>query len=132
MKRKLFIPLIALVILAGGCSKEPVFTQKATSTELVVPSDFNWRTSSDITVNVTGLPLSNDFFSTLVISGNDGTKYFKSNYNMRENLVFDLIIPATVTELNLTCGKRELKATIVDGVAAFSFVQKDDTSDIVN
>lgn len=130
MKNSLLLILVSLALLAGGCTKEINPIQKEKSTDLVVPADFSWKTSSKVTVNITGLPLAKDFFSTLSINSADGSKFFTGNFNMKENLVLDLVVPVSVSELILTYGKRTIKASVVNGIADFSFVQKDDQSDL--
>lgn len=118
------------MLMVGSCTKETPLIQKAKSTDLVVPADFNWKTVVDLKVNVTGLPLSKDFFSTMTITSAEGKTFFAGNYNLKENLVLDLIVPTTISELTLTCGKRIIKSAVVDGVIDFSFIQKDDQSDL--
>ena len=131
--RKIFLILSgALMMLAGACTKDAPYVQKEKSTDLVVPGDFKWKTTDDLTVNITGLPLSVDFFTMLTISGQDGSTYFSGYYNMKENLSMKLVVPSTVTELILTCGKRTLKQAVENGVANFTFFQADSKSDLVN
>jgi hypothetical protein len=130
MKKFVIILTGALMLLAGSCTKETAFIQKLKSTDLVIPADFNWKTVVDLKVNVTGLPLSKDFFSTMTITSAEGKTFFAGNYNLKENLILDLIVPATISELTLTCGKRIIKSAVVDGVIDFSFIQKDDQSDL--
>jgi|GEM_PF-3523953 len=123
MKRLIFHSAFVILVLLASCTPEiPVPTQKEKSTDLLVPSDFNWKTTQVIKVTVAGLSLPADFFSTLRIIDPEGNVLYTCNYNLRENLNFNLTVPGSVKELQLTYGKRTLKASIVNGSAGFSFM----------
>jgi hypothetical protein len=75
-----------------------------------------------VKVTVTGLSLPEDFYSTLRMYDPEGNLLYTCNYNLRENLSFNLTVPGTTTELSLNYGRKTLKSAITNGTAGFSFM----------
>jgi hypothetical protein len=130
MKVKGYLVLVVMIMATWACSKEVELSTKQKTSDLVVPGDFEWRTSQDLKVTITGLAVPKDFFSTLKIIDPSGKVIFSVNYSIRQNLVLSLTVPMTVNELTLTYGSRTLRETVQDGRLDFSFWQKDDKSDL--
>ncbi len=130
MKFRYFCCLTAAAIIVLSCDRiiDPV--QKEKSTDLVVPHDFDWKTSRDVQVTVTGIPVARDFLSALAITDPDGKQIFSASYSLRDTLSISLNVPVAINELTLTYGSRTIKGKVEDGKVLFSFLQKDDTSDI--
>lgn len=119
-----------LLLAATACNREIDPTQKLKSTDLVVAGDFDWKTSQDLKVTVAGLPVPDDYVSTLKISDPAGNVVFTSSYNLRDNLEFSLMVPSNVLELTLTFGSRTIKSSIDAGKVDFTFAQKDNQADL--
>jgi hypothetical protein len=130
MKAKVMLLLAVIIMAAWSCQKEIDLSQKQKSTDLVVPGDFDWKTSQDLSVTVTGLPAQSNYISTLKIIDNDGYVYYTANYNLRENLALHLFVPVEVKDFILTYGSRTLRCTAQNGRLDFNFWQDDDKSDL--
>jgi hypothetical protein len=123
MNRLIILTASAILFVMASCDPVvPVPTQKEKSTDLVVPAGFNWKTTQVVKVTVTGLSLPADFFSTLRMYDPEGNLLYTCNYNLRENLSFNLTVPGTTTELSLNYGRKTLKSAITNGTAGFSFM----------
>jgi hypothetical protein len=123
MKRLFLLPFVVMLLAIVAC--DPVIpdpVQKEKSTDLVIPPGFDWKTTQLVKVTVNGLSLPADFYSTLRIYDLEGNVLYTCNYNLRENISFDLTAPRTVNELNLVYGKRTIKSSIGNGAAVFSFM----------
>ena len=125
MKKIVILISAALLLTTVSCDKEIIPVTKAKSTDLVVPAEFSWKTSQDIDIQVKGLALPVDFYSTLQILDKEGTRLYAANYNLRSNLAFKLTVPATVEELVLKMGKRTLNAKVTNGKVTFDFFQNE-------
>jgi len=130
MKAKVMLFLAAIILVAWSCQKDIDLSQKQKSTDLLVPGDFDWKTSQDLSVTVTGLPAPNNFISTLKIIDIDGNVYFTASYNLRENLALHLVVPVDVQDFILTYGSRTIRRTAQNERLDFSFWQNDDKSDL--
>jgi hypothetical protein len=130
MKSNILLLLMTLILVAGACTRDPESYTKQKSTDLVIPGDFDWKTSRDVQVNIDGLDLPVEFYSTLKIADPEGQTLFTANYNLQSDLSFTLTVPATLDSIILTYGSRTMKGAIEKGKVDFTFLQKDDKSDL--
>jgi hypothetical protein len=100
----------------------PVSTQPTNLNEIQVEQEFNWSTSKDVEIHITGLPTIQPVYSTLNISLNDGSSLYQGFHSMSENLVIRVNIPTEVSDLNLQFGKITYNLTIETNRANFSFI----------
>jgi hypothetical protein len=89
--------------------------------ELMVPSNFKWRTSQTVTVDIIGRTTTTPTSSTLLISGKI-VRYYAGFHLMSQNQKLILVMPSSETELTLKFGASEQKATIKNGVASFTIL----------
>jgi hypothetical protein len=87
-----------------------------------VPDSFNWSTSKNVEVSITGLPTVVPIKNTLTITLPDGSKLYNAYHDMSANLKLTLVIPATVTQLKLKFGTYDETLNITNNKAAFSFI----------
>ncbi|HBG24658.1 MAG: hypothetical protein A2X17_03500 [Bacteroidetes bacterium GWF2_41_61] len=87
-----------------------------------VPDSFNWSTSKNVEVSITGLPTVVPIKNTLTITLPDGSKLYNAYHDMSVNLKLTLVVPATVTQLKLKFGTYDETLNIANNKAAFSFI----------
>ena len=114
--KKIALFLILIMILFTSCRKDfnvvPDITPKNTK-DLVVNSNFDWKTSKEITLNVIGMKDVNPQISnTLYVeSSNGGTVYYKDLLFMNKDYTLKFAIPSTETKVILVYGS---KTKIID------------------
>ena len=89
--------------------------------ELVAPSDFLWKTSKTVTVNITGLKTVVPIQSTLSVGSASGVLY-KGLHLMSDNRTLTVEMPATEKVLTLKFGSVVLVSPVENNKASFSFV----------
>lgn len=99
----------------------PNSTNAKSMNELMVPSNFKWRTSQTVTVDIIGRTTATPTSSTLLISGKS-VRYYAGFHLMSQNQKLILVMPSSETELTLKFGASEQKATIKNGVASFTIL----------
>ncbi len=87
-----------------------------------VPDNFNWSTSKNVEISITGLPTVVPVKNTLTITLPDGSKLYNVYHDMSANLKLKLVVPSTVTQLKLMFGAYNETLNIVNNKADFSFI----------
>ena len=87
-----------------------------------VPDNFNWSTSKNVEISITGLPTVVPVKNTLTITLPDGSKLYNVYHDMSANLKLKLVVPSTVTQLKLVFGAYNEILNIVNNKADFSFI----------
>ncbi len=129
MKEKtspLILLLILLISIVSGCvSSDPVTSGtgdvKTDLNATIAPPSFDWKTSQSVTVQIIGLPTIEPVRKTLKLYGSSGS-YYSALYLMSDTSKIVIETPATEKELNLRFGALDLKSTVTNGVAHFTFV----------
>jgi len=102
--------LFALLLMDGtGCRKELTITVPApvveNPLELTVSNNFDWKTTRDITLEVTGITVPVSIRNTLWVKSTDEEKvYLKNPLFMDQNYTLKFTIPAYETEVMITYG----------------------------
>ncbi len=105
MKSLKLIALISFVIVvAASCKKDNTVVEPTTPTmnDLVVPADFDWKTTQTLTVNIT-LPTEGEI-QPLIITNRDGSvRYFRGYPENGSRTINTLItVPSYLNELRLS------------------------------
>jgi LruC domain-containing protein len=126
-KVKLLGFLIVFTFIAVSCNKynDPVPEDKVISSvnDLVVPTDFNWKTTQTITVSVQ-LPESGDI-QPLIITSRDGSKRYFRGYpeDGSRTVNTKITVPTYLNELKLTYNgaKGPNMVFVSSGVLSYNF-----------
>lgn len=103
---KLISLLLIISLFAANCNKgiDPVEEEDPIESvnDLIVPPDFNWKTTQTVSINV-NLPINGEL-QPLIITNRDGTKKYFRGYseNGSRTIKTQITIPAYVLELKLT------------------------------
>ncbi len=78
MKRILFILLIPAIALLSSCNKRSIVEPEngGTMNDLVVPADFNWKTTQTLDILVT-LPSTGDIHPLIITNRDGSVRYFR-------------------------------------------------------
>jgi len=90
--------------------------------EISVPGNFNWSTSMNVEVSITGLPTVIEIKNTLKITLTDGTTLYSALHKMSENIKISLTVPNETSSLIIIYGATQQNIPIVDKKAEFSFI----------
>jgi len=115
--KKIFLPLATFVILLASCKKEvaePDLIDPTAPTELKANATFNWQTTRNITVTVTGTPVSTNIQRKFSVQLDNGSVVYAANHNMNDSFVFTLSLPAHATKLIYIYGSIS-KEVVVSG-----------------
>jgi len=112
MNKNILFLAIASTLILVSCKKNlqespPPTAPKATKvSQLKASESFNWKTSKNLSLNVSGLNTLTPISRTLVVSSMDGKEvYYQSIQLMSLTTALPLIVPATTTEVKVTFGK---------------------------
>lgn len=105
--RKLIFMITILGVFLMSCKKDVTINPEPTKTtkELVVNSNFDWRTTKDITLYVTGMKDVNPLISnTLYVKSSNGDVIYKDLLYMSKDYVIYFSVPTTDTFVTVECG----------------------------
>ena len=101
--KKTALLLIVIVFSLTACQKnweqieENQSNEISSMSDLVVSSDFNWKTTKDVLVNLTGL----DMNEVIYIKSLDGDIYHKALVNSGDSYSTKITIPTYASEVNM-------------------------------
>ena len=138
MKTKDLIKLITLILIVtvfSSCKKyEGLSTvtnnngnnivQTETKTLIAAPN-FNWRTSNDVILNVTGAKeVGSSVINTLYIKSSVGDfVYFKDRIKMNTDYQLKLNVPSTETKITMVYGNITKTLNLVSDTLTVSYLQ---------
>ena len=124
MKKLLF--LILLVISLTSCQKnfDTVPDKPKTTRDLVVNPTFDWKTSKEITLNVTGMKgINPEISNTLYVKSSVGdTVYFKDLLIMSNNYTLKFSVPSTETKVILIYGSKTTTIDLLSNTITFDYI----------
>ena len=131
MKRAYTVPLpialfALLLVFAGGCKKELTIADPPPGAdnplELEVSNTFDWKTTRNITLEVTGLTIPVNIRNTLQVKSiNEERVYLKNQLFMNRDYTLKFTIPAYDTAVLITFGSIRTTVNVTPDVIYFSF-----------
>lgn len=123
---KNIIILILLVITIISCKKmevTPSINQKSTK-DLVVPPTFDWKTSKEITLMISGLKEVDSIISnTIYIKSSIGdTVYYKDVIRMNGDYTIKFAVPSIETKVVLVYGSKTKIIDLISNEITFNFI----------
>jgi hypothetical protein len=105
--------------------------QLATPVEgLQASSNFDWKTSREVEVTVTGLSIDLGVKRRLSLLSEDGTVFYSGTHSMSEDFVMGFELPNHVHQITMRYGNVDLKEEIAGSKVSFGFSVSNDNSDI--
>jgi hypothetical protein len=105
-----YIAIGTLLFAINACTKPAAETPQPSEpqgfSKLEVASNFDWKNSKTVTINVTGLPTNEPIRSTLTMSRHSGGNedFYAGSHLMSENVSVTLRIPAAQDSLIVRFG----------------------------
>ena len=127
MKNILLITSLVALTLIASCKRDTNITSPGNPTAPVTINDlkpsesFDWKTTNDITLNVTGLATQVVIKRPLVVKGMDGTEYFSIYHKMSDNLNIKITLPAHITKVKVEYGAIVKEKDVLGNTISFNF-----------
>ena len=115
----------ALLAISTSCRKEPLPVAEATSPtkNLSAASDFNWKTTKEITLSVIGMKDVNpSIANTLNVNSVNGVNFYKCLLSMSQDYTFKFEVPATESSLILVYGSKTQTVAITSSSITFDYI----------
>ena len=117
-------------LVLGSCTKDLVEVQPNPNvqefSDIRTSSTFNWNTTQDVTLLVTGMATPNKVSKTLKVMSVDSTVVFFSKLQpITDNLVVTFPLPTTVTRVKVVYGVISKDTTIVNKIIRFNYITVD-------
>ena len=114
------------LVFSDGCRKKLTIVDPTplpdNPLELVVSNTFKWKTTRNITLEVTGLTLPVNIRNTLQVkSTNEEKVYLKNQLFMNRNYTLKFTIPAYETEVLITYGSIRTTVDVTPDVIYFNY-----------
>jgi hypothetical protein len=107
-KLSVMLTAIVLVFTFNGCHKDEVSSSPETAKsifDLKVSPSFDWKTTQDLELKVTGLRLPVTIKNTIYVRSQDGRiTYYNDLLEMHKDYTINLSIPAYVNQLVISYG----------------------------
>lgn len=124
--KKIFLLLILIVTFLSSCNKIDNVTPdtyKSSTKDLIVQSNFNWKTSKEITLDVIGLKEVNPTISnTLYIKSSIGDTIYKDLLIMNTDYIIKFVVPSTETKVVLIYGSKTKTIDLLSNVISFDYI----------
>lgn len=123
---KKIISILLFLVIFTSCKKDNSIIPEIpkTTKDLVVSSDFDWKTSKDITLNILGLKdVSSSIINTLYVKSSDNTViYYKDQFIMKNDYVISFSTPKTETKINLIYGSKKKTIDLISNIVVFDYI----------
>jgi hypothetical protein len=118
MRRITLIILFGTMLAATSCKKNAddiIAPEVPASNELKASANFNWKTYRNVSVSVTGTPVTGTVTGKFVIELENGQKVYEALHDMKQNYNFTLQLPAHTGKLIYKFGTSLTKEVSVTG-----------------
>jgi len=115
--------MIVTSALLFSCDKNSTTPDtKKSTTDLVVPSSFDWKTSKNIEMYIVGESGVNNILNTFYIkSANGDTIYYNDVLNMNIDYTIKINVPTTETMLVIVYGAIEKELDLTSNTITFNY-----------
>ncbi|MDL5045143.1 hypothetical protein QQ054_03685 [Oscillatoria amoena NRMC-F 0135] len=125
MKKLLFLSLTVLLGMVSSCKKDSnnAAPAKSASTinELNPSAAFDWSTTQQVTLDVTGQPVPVEIKHLLKVKDQNGVLLFSIYHKMSNNLNIKFDMPADVKKVTIEYGKITKSIDVVAKTIKFKF-----------
>jgi len=121
----LYLLLLLIAVAISSCRKEelPSPENPVRTKDLKVNPTFDWKTSKDITLNVTGLKEINpETGNTLYIKSSKGETIYRDFLKMNTNYIIKFTVPSTETGVILVYGSITKSIALISGTITFNYI----------
>lgn len=119
MKKAVLISMAVVSLILGSCTKEIDYIKGDVNTpvdEMVVSANFDWKTSKDVVLNLTG------YTNGLVrVESTTGVVYQTAGLLKYQPYTMKLTVPAREGSVNLVFGGKSVKVSIGSGEVTYRF-----------
>ena len=118
--------MMFLVFFLSSCNKDlPPSPENpdGKTAELTVTSDFDWKTSREITISVVGMKGVNpQVKNTLYVNSPAGSTYYKDLLFMNKDYSFKVTVPSTENSIVFKYGTKIKTVAISSDVVIFDYI----------
>lgn len=121
MKKLLYI---AILLIFVSCQKEYNIEQPHEILNLNVSSNFDWKTSKEISLNVIGIKEIDTTISNIlyVKSSVGDTVYYKDFLKMSKDYDIKFVVPSTETKVILVYGSKTKMIELQENKISFDYI----------
>ncbi len=123
MKRIIFLLFTGLFFVSQSCYKIDEIQPQVDSNNLnnnEFPESFNWSTSENVIVEISGLTGLPDIKQVLVVESPDGHVYLNQLIYINKDFRGEIRIPVVENEVVVKCGKLRFNIPVSDGIVRCS------------
>ena len=117
--------LIIIIIISQSCQKvqNPPPSSPDNTQNLKVSSTFDWKTSKDVVLSVTGMKeVNSNVGNTMYIKTLAGTVIFKDYLKMNRDYSIKFTVPSTGTSVTITYGTISKTLALTSGTISFNYI----------
>lgn len=123
MKKNVLLLITAIMLIASSCHKiddiQPVI-EPTDVKENTYPAAFDWSTTREVAIEITGLTALPDIRQVLTIQSPGGNVYLKQLILINQDFVAAITIPSTESEVMMQCGNIHSTIPVTEGKVNFS------------
>jgi len=122
MKKIMILILIITSTLLFSCKKDKINPDVPKSTtDLIVNSEFDWRTSKNIELSIIGEKDVNVLNTIYIKSVNGDTTYYKNIIEMDTDYVITFVVPTIETKIIIRYGTIEKTLDLTSNTLTFNY-----------
>lgn len=123
MKKIILLFLMIGIFISCKKTDDVIPENPKTTKDLVVNSNFDWKTSKDITLNVIGMKGVNPYIcNTLYVKSPNGVIYYKDQLVMMNDYTIIFNIPQTEKNVILVYGSKQKTIDLVGNNITFDYI----------
>jgi len=114
---------MAGLVISISCRKSDTEQPEAITQDIrenTYPASFNWSTTQEVNIEISGLTALPDIRQVLIIESPNGNVYLKKVIYINENFLSTINMPATENEVVIKCGKIESRLPVTNKKVVFS------------
>lgn len=119
---KKVILLIMIIFSLASCKKENIDPVIVPTVELEASDNFDWKTTKDITLEISGMDVSSSINRTLYVKSSIGDTIYKELLFMNKDYTLVFTVPSTERSIDLEYGTKKQKIDLVSNVITFDYI----------